>query len=277
MGHVDDRMHTYVYDKSAFDRTLNKVVKQVSLTEQLKFETPIMTNMESTQVIEFMLNNVLATVIFFICLLTYILIFSLMQTDVEERKYEFGVLRTLGLRNSSLITLITIQSLLFSVPGIICGFAVNYLLIQATQYTLYHVAMVDIEMVMSTKTVAYGLFMGLCIPFLANVIPIQQALGQTLRNALDKMRSSLDDVDVQFIRLESKRMSTSQLLVSLTMLTCGVISYYFVPLAALHKDFQSFLYLLNTLLLLIILGLTFLAQLVMPYLEVALLDLILFV
>ena len=65
-------------------------------------------------------------------------------------------------------------------------------------------------------------------------------------------------------------------MVSLTMLTCGIISYYFVPVAALHKDFQAFLYLLNTLLLLIILGLTFLAQIIMPYLEVALLDLMLF-
>jgi hypothetical protein len=118
--------------------------------------------------------------------------------------------------------------------------------------------------------------MGLFIPFLSNVIPVQQALGQTLRNALDKMRSSLNDVDVQFIRLESKGMSPVQLMVSLTMLTCGIISYYFVPLAALHKDFQAFLYLLNTLLLLIILGLTFLAQIIMPFLEVAILDLMLF-
>ena len=82
--------------------------------------------------IEFMLNNVLSTVIFFISLLSYILINSLMQTDVEERKYEFGVLRTLGLRNRSLITLITIQSLIFSVPGIILGFIIMFILLQVT-------------------------------------------------------------------------------------------------------------------------------------------------
>ena len=49
-----------------------------------------------------------------------------------------------------------------------------------------------------------------------------------------------------------------------------------MPRAAIRKDFQSFLYLLNCLLLLIILGLTFLAQLVMPLLEVCLLDIMLF-
>lgn len=65
-------------------------------------------------------------------------------------------------------------------------------------------------------------------------------------------------------------------MISLTLLSCGILSYYFVPKAAIKKDLQAFLYLLNVLLLLIILGLTFLAQLVMPYLEVALLDLLLF-
>jgi ABC-type lipoprotein release transport system permease subunit len=38
---------------------------------------------------------------------------------VEERKYEFAMLRTLGLRNRNLIVLMAIQSVLFSVPGIV--------------------------------------------------------------------------------------------------------------------------------------------------------------
>lgn len=63
---------------------------------------------------------------------------------------------------------------------------------------------------------------------------------------------------------------------SVTLLACGLLSYFYIPRAAMKKDFQAFLYLLNVLLLLIILGLTFLAQLIMPFLEVWLLDLLLF-
>ena len=55
-----------------------------------------------------------------------------MQTDVEERRYEFGVLRTLGLRNNSLITLITVQTLFFSIPGIILGFILMIFLVNIT-------------------------------------------------------------------------------------------------------------------------------------------------
>ena len=118
--------------------------KAISLDANVTSETPIITNMEAQNVIEFMLNNVLVTVIFFVCLLSFILIFSLMQTDVEERAYEFAVLRTVGMRNKSLMTLITIQSLLFSVPGILLGFIFLVLLISATQYTLNNVAQVDV-------------------------------------------------------------------------------------------------------------------------------------
>ena len=117
--------------------------------------------------------------------------------------------------------------------------------------------------------------MGLSIPFVSNIIPVKAALGNTLRNALDKMRPSIDDVEVEMIRLEHKGISVSQILMAIILTTCGIMAYYFVPKAALHKDFQSFLYLLNCLLLLIILGLTFIAQLVMPYLEIILLDIML--
>jgi len=88
--------------------------------------------MEQQELIEYMLNNVLATVIFFICLLSFILIFSLMQTDVEERRYEFAVLRTLGMPNQSLITLISIQTLVFALPAIIAGFCFMRILVGAS-------------------------------------------------------------------------------------------------------------------------------------------------
>jgi ABC-type antimicrobial peptide transport system permease subunit len=132
MGHIHDRTNSYIYQKDKLDAKLNKLFRQISLEANVTSETPIATNMEAQNVIEFMLNNVLATVIFFVCLLSFILIFSLMQTDVEERTYEFAVLRTVGMRNQSLVTLITIQSLLFSIPGILLGFIFLFMLISAT-------------------------------------------------------------------------------------------------------------------------------------------------
>jgi len=206
-----------------------------------------------------MLNSVLATVIFFVCLLSFILIFSLMQTDVEERKYEFAVLRTLGLKNHSLITLITIQSLFFSVPGIILGFTLKVVLLYLTQLGIIQHTKINFEVQIQNRTVWLGIVTGLFIPFLSNISPIKQALGTNLRDALDKFRPSIDFVEVEMIRYERMGLSWNQVMISATLFLFGLLTYYFIPQAAFNRDFQQFLYLLNALLLLIILGLTFMA------------------
>ena len=120
-----------------------------------------------------MLNNVLTTVIFFICFLSFILIFSLMQTDVEERKYEFGVLRTLGLRNASLVTLISLQTLIFAIPAILAGFSFMRVLVYGAKINLQSMTHLEIDVIIKPRTIYIGLFTGLVIPFISNIIPIK--------------------------------------------------------------------------------------------------------
>lgn len=56
-----------------------------------------------------------------------ILIYSQMLNDVEERTYEFAMLRCLGFKNSSLVILLLVQSFFQSVPATIIGFILLYI------------------------------------------------------------------------------------------------------------------------------------------------------
>lgn len=47
MGHIDNRMHSYIYQSSAFDKILNKIFEQIGLEAKINSETPILTNMET--------------------------------------------------------------------------------------------------------------------------------------------------------------------------------------------------------------------------------------
>jgi len=78
-----------------------------------------------------------------------------------------------------------------------------YVLVMLTQTTLCNVAKVDIEVEVNQTTIVLGVLTGLFIPFLSNIMPIKQALSNSLRNALDKFRPSLDDIEVQMIRFEN--------------------------------------------------------------------------
>ena len=49
------------------------------------------------------------------------LIYSLMLTDVEERTYEYAILRVLGFNNENLVTAIFIQTFPFAMSGILNG------------------------------------------------------------------------------------------------------------------------------------------------------------
>lgn len=78
VGHIEDRAYSYIYDKKGFDRKLGRVLRLLYRESNLQSESPIISQMDRQRVIENMLNNVLMTVIFFICFLSFILIFSLM-------------------------------------------------------------------------------------------------------------------------------------------------------------------------------------------------------
>jgi len=51
-----------------------------------------------------------------------------MIADVDEKTYQYGMLRALGFRNKNLIGLISLQSFSFSIPGLLGGLLVAYLL-----------------------------------------------------------------------------------------------------------------------------------------------------
>jgi ABC-type antimicrobial peptide transport system permease subunit len=47
---------------------------------------------------------------------------------VEEKTYEFGMLRALGLKQTSLITLLSFQAAIFALPALVLALLMSYLL-----------------------------------------------------------------------------------------------------------------------------------------------------
>ena len=54
------------------------------------------------------LSTSLSTIVFFLAIKSIQLIYSLMLSDVEEKTYQYGMLRALGFRNKNLIGLISL-------------------------------------------------------------------------------------------------------------------------------------------------------------------------
>jgi len=54
-----------------------------------------------------------------------------MLNDIEERTYEFAMLRTLGYENGNLAVLLVIQAFFQSIPATIIGFLLLFIFTQA--------------------------------------------------------------------------------------------------------------------------------------------------
>ena len=62
-------------------------------------------------------------------------------------------------------------------------------------------------------------------------------------------------------------MSITQLILALTLIGMGVLTYYVAPLTFIYKNYAAFFMILNFVLILMILGLSFLSLLILPWLQ----------
>lgn len=116
-----------------------------------------------------------------------------MLSDVDERTYDFAMLRCLGFKNSSLVILLLMQALFYSIPATLIGFMLLEIFTSASQIWLYTFADISLNVTFRSSTYWAGLATGICVPLLSNIFPIRQALGTTLRDALDKTRASVNE------------------------------------------------------------------------------------
>jgi len=74
---------------------------------------------------------------------------------------------------------------------------------------------------------------------ISNIYPIKQALGTSLRNALDRFRQGVDELEVQFLRLENAGTSPTQLSISLIICAASILTLYFIPQSILDGALRA--------------------------------------
>jgi ABC-type antimicrobial peptide transport system permease subunit len=114
----------------------------------------------------------MSTVVFFLGILSIQLIYSLMIADVDEKTYQYGMLRALGFHKKGLVTLITMQSLSFSIPGICGGLIVASFLNFITRFFVFQYSRNSTSYDLSNESILLGVGMGFFLPFLSNIGPI---------------------------------------------------------------------------------------------------------
>jgi len=190
-----------------------------------------------------------------------------MLSDVDEKTYEFGMLRALGFNTKNIMTVIITQAFTFSIPGLVTGLIVAYGLNYALRAVLYSIAHNESTYGLSSASILIGVSLGILLPLVSNIIPIQRALGKTLRTSLDLYHRSAGQLLVSIKSLQAYGLSVNQLILSIMLVVLGVLTYYMAPSAFLFQNYELFFEILNSVLLLMIMGMTFLSILLLPYVQ----------
>ena len=145
----------------------------------------------------------------FLIILSSMLLYSLMLSDVDAKTYEYGMLRALGFKKSHLTGVIFLKSLSFSIPGLIFGVLVAFVLniglrmmifIQSDNYSFYE---------LTVASILLGLAFGLIMPLVSNYFPTKAAMGKNLRNSLDLNRRNKDELGIKVEKLEDMGISVN--------------------------------------------------------------------
>ena len=123
----------------------------------VQIESPIFTTLSTMELGSAFLKDSLIIIMVFLWILCVLLVYSLMLGNVDERTYEFGMMRSLGLKKNNLIYLIILKGLFFAIPGIILGLTSSYI---ANNFVAF----------------LFNWFSGLVMPFFLSFGVFQQAL-----------------------------------------------------------------------------------------------------
>ncbi|CAD8092165.1 unnamed protein product [Paramecium primaurelia] len=210
-------------------------------------------------------------------MLSILLIYSLMIGDVDEKTYEFGMLRALGFRKSWLIGLLLLQALTFAIPGLLLALITCYLL-----NTLISMYIFDMSLLISSYNIPiYALILqliiGICMPIISNILPIKQALSTALRDSLNLFHKVVNNIVVTVMRLEKIGISLNQTIYSIMLISIGFISYYIIPMNMIYQNFGVAIFVLNIVFITMLVGVTMIINLIQKLVEKLILYMILFI
>ena len=275
-----DKFNIYKKDQKNMRHYISNIAGEITTLlgndYQINIQAPIYTIMATIEVAKLFLQDIFIGIMVFLWILCVLLVYSLMSGNVDERTYEFGMMRSLGFKKNNLILLILLQGLFFAIPGTILGLTTSYIANNYIAFLFNWYTALVMPFFLSTNNLIFGIAVGISIPLISSFFPIKKSLEDNLRETLAIFNKKIGDIVVSIIKLENLGVSPTTLIASITLVVIGLMTYYMAPLSFLLLDMQFFLFIMIAILITMLLGLIILTQLLVPYLQKLILKIIMF-
>jgi hypothetical protein len=272
VGMFDDRMD--IYTKTSTDET-SLLIKDISdrlynslgVDSNLDVRMMTFSAMTALNLMRIFLDQMFTSTLIVLVMLGALLIYTLMLSDVEEKTYEYGMLRALGMSQKSFVSLLITTTNFFSIPGTIIGMGLSALALWIAVLIVSKVIYYDIPMYYQPLAIILCIVLGLLLPRAANFFPIFRAVNSTLRDSLDLYHQLNNDTRVTFQSLRTMGISLTQTVMAIIVIVFGFMLFYGAPTAFFSGDISSFLFILIWMLVAMLVGLVFISVFFQPIFE----------
>ena len=251
-----------------FSEISGKIIRALKSKLDINIESPLANAIKNFSSLKIFLKDIFFGIMFFFWMLSIILVYSLMLGNVDERTYEFGMMRSLGFKKNNLIYLIILKGISFAIPGTIFGLTTSYIVNNFIAFLFNWFSGLVMPFFMSNFNLLFGITIGLSIPLISSYFPIRKCLDNNLRDTLTLFNNKkLGDIVVSMIKLEKLGISPTTFISSITLIIIGFLTYYLCPLSYLLQNLSLFLFIMTCILIIMLLGLIILSQLLAPHLQ----------
>ena len=159
----------------------------------LKASNKLMSEMTIFNFAILFIGLVFSIVIILFVVISVLLIYSLLMITTETKTFDIGIMRLIGLSSKGFVAMIFTQAIMFVLPAIITGYICAFPTLFAIFKKLFKndLAKDGISFVPDPIATVEAVAVGLFIPLLSAIIPIQRALAKTLSESLNTARTNL--------------------------------------------------------------------------------------
>ncbi|CAD8107345.1 unnamed protein product [Paramecium sonneborni] len=286
--------------KDTIIQTTNQFFTYAGYNYPVQITAPIGFTIGLYHLMKNFIENLLGVATMILLMLSILLIYSLMIGDIEEKTYEFGMLRALGFKKSWLIVLlmlflrfvikfnnfiiIKIKLKIFDmykhqhlqvIPGLFLGLVSCYLINTLISMYIFDMSLLFTTYSIPSSALAFQISLGITMPIISNILPIKKALSKTLKDSLDLFHRVINDILVTVVKLEMMGISTNQTVCSIILISTGFISYYVIPMNIIFQNIRGAIVIINLIFITMVIGVTILMNLIEQWLERQILKIIL--
>lgn len=171
------------YEPQNFDKIQSDVTKLTNEIVQdlgwfpIRSEMALLSIMKLSAAASLLLGLLFNIIILLFIVISVLLIYSLLMISVETKTFETGVLRLIGMSKANCISMILVQSFLFVIPSIICGYLASIPMLKVVFAAMFkHDTGIHVSCIPTAFATVQALVLGFVIPIISSILPIQSMM-----------------------------------------------------------------------------------------------------